>query len=398
MVTPLAGLRVLDLTRFVAGSYVTMALGALGAEIVKLEPPPGGDPYRRQGTAFIDGESVLFLCLNSGKRSLALDFRKPEAAAVVRRLVEAADIVVQNARPGALTPYGLDWPQVHAVNPRAVYASISGYGEVGPAASRGGFDMVLQAEGGLMGVTGVPDGPPVAIGAPLLDIGAGTACLAAILAALLDRASTGVGIDVSSSLLEFSVAGLSTLAASHLASGDVPGPNGSHSPMFAPYGAFRARDGYVVLAGAGSEHLWHRLCELIGRPELRDDPRFADNAARVAHRDALVAEIEAALAARDAAEWVSVLDGAGIPAGQVARLDALLASPQVDALGLLHELEHPEAGPYATAAFPIRLGGHALAPRHGAPRLGDDTYAVLEELGLDADEIAALAAAGAIAP
>jgi crotonobetainyl-CoA:carnitine CoA-transferase CaiB-like acyl-CoA transferase len=395
-IRPLDGMRVLDLTRFVAGPYVTTALAALGADVVKLEVPPLGDPYRHQGTAFVGDEAELFLCLNSGKRSLAIDFRAPGAAAAVAALVGSADVVVQNARPGALDAHGLGPDQVAQLNPRAVYASISGYGELGPQSGRGGFDLILQAEGGVMGLTGADGGVPVAIGAPLLDIGTGMACLAAILAALLDRERTGRGARVSSSLLEQSLAGLTTLIANHLVSGAVPVAAGSHSPTFAPYGAFRARDGYLVLAGAGSEHLWVRLCELIDQPELASDPRFANNAARVAHRDDLVAVLEAAFATRDAADWVAALEGVGVPAGLVARLDQLLDSEQVRALDMVRTLEHPVAGPYPVPALPLRIDGVALAPTSPAPGLGAQSREVLAGLGLSDAQIDALVAEGIV--
>lgn len=397
MVRPVEGMRVLDLTRFVAGPYVTMALAALGADVIKLEVPPNGDPYRHQGTAFVGDEAALFLCLNSGKRSVALDFRDERAADVVARLVRSAEVVVQNARPGALDAYGLGPEHVRAVNPRAVYASISGYGETGPQASRGGFDLILQAEGGIMGVTGTPDGPPVALGAPLIDIGAGMSCLAAIFAALLERERSGVGSCVSSSLLEHSLAGLTTLIANHRVNGEVPTVSGGHSPMFAPYGAFRARDGYLVLAGAGSEHLWLKLCEVVGRPDLGDDPRFATNADRVRRRDDLVAELESALERRDAADWVASLEAAGVPAGQVAKLDQLVESPQIQALGSLRTIQHPDVGSYPATAFPLRVDGEALVPSGPAPALGGDSRDVLVELGVEAAEIDALVEAGVLA-
>ncbi len=393
---PLAGHRVLDLTRFVAGPYVTSALAVLGAEVVKLEVPPDGDPYRRQGTALVGDEAELFLCLNSGKRSLAVDFRDARAADVVARLVASSDIVVQNARPGALDAYGLGPDQVAERNPRAVYASISGYGEVGPQAERGGFDLILQAEGGVMALTGGAEGAPVVIGAPLLDIGAGMSCLAAILAALLDRERTGRGARVSSSLLEHSLAGLTTLVANHLVSGVVPEAAGSHSPTFAPYGAFRAADGYFVVAGAGAEHLWVALCEAIGRSELVADPRFADNSARVAHRTELVTELEATFATATADDWVAVLEGAGVPAGRVARVDQLVADPQVEALGTVQHITHPRVGEYPVLALPFRVDGQPLAPATSAPAVGGDSVALLRSLGLDDDEVAGLVAEGTV--
>lgn len=393
---PLLGTRVVDLTRFVAGSYVTMTLAALGADVVKVEVPPDGDSYRHQATALVGDESSLFLALNGGKRSIGLDLRHPDARPVIDRLVDRADFVVQNARPGSLDRYGLGWPQVCARNPRCVYAAISGYGEVGPRATDGGFDLVLQADAGIMAVTGLPDGTPVAVGAPLLDIGAGLSCLTALLAAHVHRLATGEGVQVSSSLLEFSLAGLTTVAAAQLATGQEPRRAGGHSPMFAPYGAFAAADGHVILAGAGSEHLWVALCNVLGAPELLTDARFTSNGTRVTHRDALVAEIEARLSSATVDEWLVRLSRAGVPAARVSSLGEVLASEQVRALGSVHEVVHPTAGAYRTVGLPLRFGGVPVGPAGPAPALGQHTGEVLYELGFDAAAIDALVRAHAV--
>ena len=304
----LGGLRVLDLTRFVAGSQATMLLAAMGADVVKVEVPPG-DPYRWQGTGFINGpgngESVLFMALNSGKRSVAVDFRKPAGREVMERLLATSDMLVENSRPGSLARHGLDWESVHERFPALIYGSISGYGDVGPEAAKGGFDLILQAESGVMSVTGTPGSGPVKGGAPVLDVGAGLSCALGMLGACIERQRTGVGRLVSSSLLEFALASLGTLAADVLVSGAVPGLLGTHSPMFAPYGGFRTADGWMVLAGAGSEEMWLRACYVLGLSDLAADERFADNASRVAHRDELTVEIEAVLTTRPAAPRIT---------------------------------------------------------------------------------------------
>ncbi len=263
--------------------------------MVKLEVPPGGDPYRAQGTERLGDQSALFLSLNSGKRSLALDFRSPLAAEAVDRLLASSHFLVENARPGSLARYGLDWATVHERYPSIVYGSISGFGDVGPDAARGGFDLILQAESGVMSVTGSEASGPVKVGAPVLDVGAGLCCAFGLVAAHIERERTGVGTHVSSSLLEFALAALGTLAAGTFASGQVPGLLGTHSPTFAPYGGFRTADGWIVLAGAGSEDLWVRCCEVLGAPHLLEDPRFTDNESRVRHRDALTAALEGVL-------------------------------------------------------------------------------------------------------
>ena len=389
----LSGLRVLDLTRFVAGSQATMLLAAMGAEVIKIEVPPG-DPYRTQGTERINGESALFLALNSGKRSVAIDFRTQAGRAALERLLGSADMLVENARPGSLARYGLDWESVHARYPALIYGSISGYGDVGPDAARGGFDLILQAESGIMSVTGSAESGPVKVGAPMLDVGAGLTCALGLLAACVERNHTGQGRLVSSSLLEFALASLGTLAAAVLASGEAPGLLGTHSPVFAPYGGFRTSDGWLVLAGAGSEEMWARACQVLGLPALTEDPRFADNSRRVANRDALTREIEAVLTTQPTACWLARLAEAGVPAAEVHDLAQVLASPQVAALGSVQELEHGKAGPYRLISPPLRVDRAVLSYPSPAPALGADTRAVLAEAGLPAEEIDHLVSQG----
>ena len=390
---PLEGLVVVDLTRFVAGPYATSVLAALGAEVLKIESPEG-DPYRSQGTEQAQGESVLFMSLNAGKRSVALDFRVPAGRAALERLLQRADFFVENSRPGSLDRYGLDWASLHGRFPALVVGSIWGYGDTGPAASKGGFDLILQAESGVMSVTGSPESGPVKVGAPLLDVGAGLACALGLLAAHIERLATGQGRLVSTSLLEFALAGLSTVASAYLASGRVPGLLGTHSPTFAPYGGFRTADGWIVMAGAGSEEMWHRACRALGLEALAAEDRFADNARRVAHRDELTAALEEALGRQTTAFWLAELTRAGVPAAEVRALDQVLDSPQVAALGLLTSLSHPRAGEVATLGPPLRLDRSPLGYPRPAPVLGADTQAVLMGAGLDAAEVAGLVAGG----
>ena len=389
---PLAGLRVLDLTRFVAGSQATAALAALGADVIKIEVPPGGDPYRVQGTERVADESVLFMSLNAGKRSVALDFRAPGAARAVDRLLATSDFLVENARPGSLTRHGLDWEQVHARYPRVVYGSISGYGDVGPEAARGGFDLILQAESGVMSVTGSPESGPVKVGAPVLDVGAGLCCALGLLAAHIERERTGVGRLVSSSLLEFALTSLGTLAASTFVSGEVPGLLGTHSPTFAPYGGFRTANGWIVLAGAGSEDLWLRCCRVLGLDDLPGDPRFADNAARVRNRDELTTRFEEVLRTEASARWLERLEAEGVPASEVRDIGQVFSGPQPAALGAVQTLQHDVAGEVDVVSIPVRIDRAPLAYPSPPPVLGADTRAVLTEVGLDNVEIDRLVA------
>lgn len=391
---PLEGVRVVDLTRFVSGSYATMVLGLLGAEVVKIEPP-GGDPYRHQGTVFDQGESVLFRSLNTAKQSVVVDFRTPTGRDLLDRLLARSDLFVENSRPGSLVTYGLDFNAVHERHPHLVYGSISGYGEIGPEATRGGFDLVLQAESGLMSVTGSSGSGPVKVGAPLLDIGAGLSCVVGLLAALHERADTGRGRLVSTSLLEFGLAGLTSVIADVLAGGPTPGLLGTHSPTFAPYGSFRTADGWIVLAGAGSEEMWVRACEVLGRVELVSDPRFSDNAARVAHRDELTAELEAILDTRPTEHWLAAMARAGVPASTVRDIAAAVATKQVEALGAVQRVGEGSNG-YRIVGAPVRVDHQTLAASCAAPALGADTASVLASLGLSDDDVARLEDLGVI--
>ena len=394
--TPLLeGIRVFDLTRFVSGSFASIVLAAMGAEVLKVEVPPAGDPYRAQGTAHIGDESVLFMTLNSGKKSIALDFRRPEAAEAVEALLASCDVLVENARPGSLARHGLDYAAVHERHPHIVYGSISGFGDIGPEAGRGGFDAILQAVSGLMSVTGHPDSGPAKVGAPVTDVGAGLACVAGVLAALVQRGRTGVGRLVSSSLYEFSLASLASLATAAFVTGRTPGLLGTHSPTFAPYGAFRASDGWIVLSGAGSEDLWNRCCAALGADHLLEDQRFVDAAGRVEHRDALTGEIESVLETRSVDTWQAVLDDAGVPAGKINDVGEAFASPQARALGIVQRLVHPEVGEYSAVGVPIRVDQSPLPIPHPSPRLGEHTREALMAVGLSEEQVSEIISTGA---
>ncbi|WP_432989728.1 CaiB/BaiF CoA transferase family protein [Dactylosporangium sp. CA-233914] len=378
---PLEGIRVVDLTRFVSGAYATMLLASLGADVIKVEVGDDGDPYRAQGTAFVGGVSALFQALNTGKRGISVDLRSESGLRVMEALLATADVMVENGRPGSLRRFGLDAASVRTSHPHLVYGSISGYGQVGPDASLGGFDLTMQAEGGLMSVTGVAGGEPVKVGVPVLDIGSAVSCALAVVAALLGRERHGRAAHVSSSLLEFAVATFTSVAPAYLVDGEVPRQMGSHSPTFAPYGAFRARDGYLAIAGAGSEDLWHRLCTAIAAPQLRTDTRFATNADRVRHLPALIEAIEAVLGRHDVDDWLARLAQAGVPSAKVRDLAQVLSSAQVAALGQVREVPM-SGGAYRHIGPPFQVDGVLDYPR-AAPDLGEHTDEVLAELGLD---------------
>lgn len=391
---PLDGVRVVDLTRFVSGAFATMILASLGADVIKVEGLPDGDPYRVQGTSFVDGRSSLFLGLNTGKRSVAVDLRSTQGRALVEQLVASADVFVENGRPGALAHTGLDYPTLHQRYPGLVYGSISGYGQVGPDAAAGGFDLILQAQSGIMSVTGTEQSGPVKVGVPLLDVGAGVSCVAAILAALVTKARTGHGGHASSSLLEFAMTGFIGSVTSYFHSGATPGLLGSHSPTFAPYGAFRCADDHLVIAASGAEHLWGTLCTVLGLGHLIQDPRFATNADRVAHREELTAALETVLGSAPAAHWAQQLADAGVPVGSVRTLADVLATPQLGALDMIRT-EHAGTTGYQTLAPPLQVDGPLPYPRP-APDLGQHTREVLHALGLTAEQIADLHDSGQV--
>lgn len=376
---PLAGIRVIDMTRFVSGAYTGTLLAMLGADVIKIEVPTEGDPYRGQGTAFIGGESALFAALNLGKRSVMLDLRSADGLSALEALLATADVFIENGRPESLKKFGLDSASVTERYPTIVYGSISGYGQHGPDAGRGGFDLILQAEGGLMSVTGEPDSGPVKVGAPALDIGSAVSCALAVVAALFRRTNNaGAGAVVSSSLLEFAVSTFTSVAPAYYVNGDVPGRIGSHSPTFAPYGAYKASDGYVVLAGAGSEGLWHRLCEAIEADELLQDARFTTNADRVAHLEDLIAQLEFRFMQHNRAFWMAKLTEFGVPAAEVRDLGQVLTSPQVEALGQI-QVDPANRDGQKFIGAPIQIDGPLPFPGP-APRLGEHTDQVLAEL------------------
>jgi crotonobetainyl-CoA:carnitine CoA-transferase CaiB-like acyl-CoA transferase len=375
MTGPLAGVNVLDLTQYVAGPYCTQCLADLGATVLKVERPGRGDVYRRQGPVFANGESASFLTLNRGKRSLELDLGSDVDRSRLERLLGEADVLVENMRPGAVARHGLDYASVSARHPRLVYCSISAFGQDGPLAGKGGYDVTIQALSGLMAATGHPGQPPAKIPVAALDFGAALYGLVGILAALHRREATGRGSWVQTSLLETSVAWFSMHIVTMLLGGTDPEPMGSRSPFFAPYEAYRTQDGYLVVVGTGGRDSWPALCATLGLEHLRDDPRFATNADRVANADALREEIERVLATGPTATWEAALEKAGVATAPVQRLSQALASEQLQALGMVGSLEHPTAGTVPSVRLPISLDGATTTATGPPPLLGADNDA-----------------------
>jgi formyl-CoA transferase/CoA:oxalate CoA-transferase len=392
---PLSGVRVVDLTRILAGPYCTQALADAGAEVVKVEEPGKGDDTRGWGPPFVAGESAYFLSVNRGKRGITLDLKQPRGRELLWRMLAGADVLVENFRPGALERLGFSWRALRERCPRLVYASISGYGADGPWGGRPGYDAVVQGEGGLMSVTGLPDGPPLKVGASLADVLAGMTACQGILLALLRRQATGEGGRVEVSLLESLLPTLAYHATSYLLAGQTPARLGNRHPNLAPYETFAVRDGYLIV-GVGSEALWRAFCEALGRPELAADPRFASNALRVTNYDALSGVLAPLFAERSAADWLSAFEARGVPCGRVRSVAEALEGPQVAARGLLLDLVHPRLGRGRFVGNPIHLDGAARGSPRPPPLLGQHTDEVLGELGLGAEEVGALRRDGVV--
>jgi crotonobetainyl-CoA:carnitine CoA-transferase CaiB-like acyl-CoA transferase len=383
----LSGTIVLDLTRVMSGPYCTLMLADMGARVIKIEHPGRGDDTREWGPPFVGDESVYFLSVNRNKESLSLDFKHPDGRRILEALLERADVLVENFRPGTLLRLGLDYGSLEARFPRLVYASISGYGQTGPLKDLPGYDAVTQAEGGLMSLTGDPDGPPYRWGLPIADLVAGLFTAQGILLALLARAVTGRGRHVDISMLD-SVAGLLTYqAANYLATGHNPPRMGNAHASIVPYGTFDTRDGQLMLA-VGNDDQWRRFCDVADLSELVADPRFSTNPQRVAHRDVLWPIVTRALLVRDRDNWTARLRKAGVPCGPVRTIGETLADPQLEARGMIRSLRHPAAGDLRLVANPVKLSDTSPIADTPAPLLGQHTESILTgDLGLSRQEL-----------
>jgi formyl-CoA transferase/CoA:oxalate CoA-transferase len=393
-VDALEGVRVVDFARHMAAPFATQILSDFGAEVVKVESLPDGDPSRRSGTDFVGGDSAVFLNWNHGKRSIALDLRTDAGLDVARRLVARADVVVENYRPGVADAIGIGYDAVAPTNERLVYCSLSAFGHEGPWAGQPGTDPVVQAMSGVMHVTGEADAAPVRVGVPMADFTGSMALAQGVLLGLAARERTGRGQRIDVSMLHAMVLSLSTRVASYWATGEEPGRWGSAHSVVAPYQAFETADGYVV-AGAWAQESWPRFCSALGRPDLEDDPRFRTNADRVANREAIVAEVQRSMRERTSAEWERQFFAARALFAPVLPISEVLAHPQLEALPAVEHVEHPRHGRLPMPSTPIRMSDTPGRVRRPPPGLGEHTVEVLAELGFAAADVEELLRSGA---
>ena len=400
-------LRVLDLTRVLAGPWCTQLLADLGADVVKVERPGSGDDTRAWGPPYLKDaggrdttEAAYYLSANRGKRSVTVDISKPEGQQLVRKLAAASDIVIENYKVGQLARYGLDYARLAADNPRLIYCSITGFGQDGPYKDRAGYDFIIQAMGGFMSITGerddLPGGGPQKAGVAVSDLMTGMYTTVAILAAVAQRERTGHGQYIDMALFDTMIAMLANMNMNYLTTGKAPGRAGNAHQNIVPYQVFAAADGHVVIA-VGNDGQYAKFCEIAGRPDLATDPRFAKNAERVRNRAVLVPLLEAIVRERPAAFWAEKLEAAGVPCGPINSIAQAFADPQALARGLRIDLPHPTAGTVSLVGMPIRMSASSPNYERPPPLLGQHTDEVLHELaGLHADEIAALRSRGVI--
>jgi len=389
----LEGMVVLDCTQFLAGPYCTMLLGDMGAEVIKIERPGGGDDARRMGPPFIGSESAAHLQINRNKSSIVLDIRSGKGNEAIKRIAAKSDVLIENYRPGAMARRGLGYDDVKQINPQIIYCSISGFGVTGPYAKRAGMDIVAQGMSGHMSITGVPGGPPTRVGVPIGDLNAGIYAAYGILSAYISRLKTGKGQFMEVSLLEAAMAYEIWESAGYFATGESPGPRGSAHRLLAPYQAFGTKDGHIILA-CGNQSIWENAARAMGREDLADDERFKDNPARIAHLPELQAELEATLATNTSEHWLGVFGEAGVPAGPILNLEQAWSNEQIRARGFDITLEHPTVGTIHNIGLPARLAGTPGGIQRHAPLLGEHTDDVLRFAGYSDTEIAEMKSEG----
>lgn len=393
---PLAGMRVLELAQIMAGPTAGMMLADLGADVIKVEKLPGGDDTRAYREPRVNGHSAPFLAMNHNKRGIALNLKHERGREVLKKLVKDADVLTENYRKGTLEKLGVGYDVLAKINPGLIYCAISGYGRTGPNADMGGFDLIAQGYSGLMSVTGEPGGPPLKPGVPIADINAGLLAAMGVMAAYAHKLKTGEGQVVDTSLMEAAIQQIYWQSAIYFATGRSPGALGSAHVLTAPYQAFHAKDGYINIGGANQSN-WERICDVLGHPEWKADPRYLTNDDRMANLPALVEAMNAVVITKTRAEWQAKFDEAGVPAGPVNSIGEALEQPQVLARDMVVEVEHPKMGRFRTLGCPIKFSGTPSEVSGPPPLLGEHTREILKTVGYNDDDIDAMVQAGTVA-
>jgi len=376
---PLTGIRVLDLSRVLAGPYCTMVLGDLGAEVIKVEPPEG-DETRGWGPPFAGGESAYYLCVNRNKRGMVVNLKTEAGKNILRELAMQSDVLVENFRPGTLEKFGLDFKTLHELNPKLIYCSITGFGQTGSLRDKPGYDFMIQALGGLMSITGEPEGEPMKAGVAITDLFAGQNAIIAILAALQARATTGRGQHLDISLFDSQLGWLANVASNYLISGKLPKRHGNAHPNIVPYQSFQASDGWFAIA-VGNDKQFEALCKVIGKSELAIYPRFATNSARVENRDELIDLFKPLFALRSASEWLDILEQAEIPCGPINNFEQVFSMPTVKEREMLVKMDHPTIGELPLVGSPLKMSETPVEYRLPPPLMGEHTREILMSLG-----------------
>jgi formyl-CoA transferase len=393
---PLIGLRVLDLTRVLAGPLCTMMLGDLGAEVIKVEKPGAGDDTREWGPPFTGGESAYYLSVNRNKKSITVNFKSEAGRKIIKQLASQVDVLVENWRIGTMEEWGLGYKALRALNPGLIYCAITGYGQNGPDCKRPGYDFIIQAEGGLMSITGPVDGQPTKVGVAIVDQTAGMFATISILAALYERSRSGIGQYIDISLLDSQLAWLANVASNYFISGNRPGRFGNAHPNIVPYELFSTADSWIAL-GVGNDRQWELLCNLAGWEDLIENDRFATNPGRVKNRDELIPLLQERFQTRVSQEWLDLIQAAGIPCGSVNNIDEIFRDPQVLARQMLQELPHPTAGTIKMVGSPLKLSRTPVRIDDAPPLLGQHTEVVLRQyMGYTSQDIRQLREEGAI--
>ncbi|WP_339671284.1 CaiB/BaiF CoA-transferase family protein [Dasania marina] len=402
MSSPLSGYKVLDMSRVLAGPWAGQTLADLGADVIKVERPGEGDDTRKWGPPFLadnegnpTSESAYYLCTNRGKRSLTLDITSLEGQAVIKKLVAESDVLLENYKVGGLKKYGLDYASLSAINPRLVYCSITGFGHSGPYQKRAGYDFMIQGMGGLMSITGEPEGGPLKVGVAVTDIFTGLYATIAIQGALLERQRSGLGQHIDMALLDSQVAMLANQASNYLVGDIVPGRLGNSHPNIVPYQAFATSDGFIILA-VGNNKQFASFCELAGRPELAEQAQYATNQARVHNREALCAQVTALVAQHSESYWLEELTARGVPCGPVNSIDKVMADPQVLARDMRTRVKHPYNDSLELVGSPMKLSRTPVTTEQPPPLLGEHSEEILAELGYSEAEIGELRAKGLV--